>query len=77
LLFVLWVNAIVTLVILGAQAALVVWILRRVARSDHPIETVLHCAMSPSTATVVGASALHKLARDRFVRQLDERVHAA
>ena len=77
LLFVLWVNAIVTLAILGAQLALVVWILRRAAHSDHPIKTALNCATSPSAATVVSASALHKLARERFASRLDQGVRAA
>jgi hypothetical protein len=34
----------------------------------------LDCALSPSTATVLGASAIHKLARERFLRHLDQRI---
>jgi hypothetical protein len=77
LLLMLWVNAMLTLALQAAQLALVVRALRRAARGGHPIETILNCATSPSTATVVSASALHKLARERFLRQLDQRVRAA
>jgi hypothetical protein len=76
LVLVLWVNAVLTLALQAAQLALVVQALRRAARG-HPIATILDCAGSPGTATVVSASALHKLARERFGRQLDQRIHAA
>jgi hypothetical protein len=76
LLLILWVNAILTLALEAAQLALVVRTLRG-AHGDHPIETILDCAISPSAATVVSASALHKLGRERFLRQLDERARTA
>jgi hypothetical protein len=77
LILVLWVNAILTLALEAAQLALVVRALRRAAKAEAPVETILGCAISPSTATAVGASALHKLARERFLRRLNQRVRAA
>jgi hypothetical protein len=75
LVLVLWVNAVLTAVALrAAQLALVVRALRRAARDGHPVPTCLDCALSPSTATVLGASAIHKLARERFLRHLDQRI---
>jgi hypothetical protein len=76
-LLVLWVNAMLTLALQAVRLALVVRAVRRAARGGHPISTILDCAVSPSSATVVSASALHKLARERFHRQLDQRVRAA
>jgi hypothetical protein len=77
LILVLLVNAILTLALDAAQLALVVRTLRRAAKAEAPVETILGCAISRSTTTAVGASALHKLARERFVRRLNERVRAA
>jgi hypothetical protein len=77
LILVLLVNAILTLALEAVQLALVVRTLRRAAKAEDPVETILGCAISPSTATAVGASALHKLARERFLRRLDQRVRAA
>ena len=74
---VLWVNAMLTLALQAAQLALVARALRRAAWCGHPIATILDCAVSPSTATVVSASALHKLAPERCGRQLDQRIRAA
>jgi len=77
LILVLLVNAILTLALEAAQLALVLRTLRRAAKAEDPVETILGCARSPSTATAVGASALHKLARERFLRKLNQRVRAA
>ena len=75
LILVLMVNAYAGLALEAAQLlALVVRTLRRAAKAEDPVETILGCAISPSTATVVGGSALHKLARERFLRQLNQRV---
>ena len=74
LILVLMVNAYAGLALEAAQLALVVRTLRRAAKAEDPVETILGCAISPSTATAVGASALHKLARERFLRQLNQRV---
>jgi hypothetical protein len=77
LILVLVVNACLTLALEAAQLALVVRTLRRAAKAEDPVQTILGCATSPSAATAVGASALHKLARERFLRQLNQRVRAA
>ena len=77
LILVLMVNAYLTLALEAAQLALVVRTLRRAAKAEDPVETILGRAISPSTATVVGASAVHKLARERFLRRLNQRVRAA
>jgi len=74
LLFALWINAVATLALLAAQVALVLRAVHRVVRTDHPIETILGCVVSPSAAAVVSASALHKLVRERFARRLDQSV---
>ena len=77
LILVLLVNAFLTLALEAAKLALVVRTLRRAAKAEDPVETILGCAISPTTATAVGASALHKLARERFLRRLNQRVRAA
>lgn len=77
LILVLLVNAILTLALEAGQLALVVRTLRRATKAEDPVRTILGCATSPSTATAVGASALHKLVRERFLRQLNRRVRAA
>jgi hypothetical protein len=77
LILVLLANAILTLALDAAQLALVVRALRRAAKAEDPVKTILGCAISPSTTTAVGASALHKLARERFLRRLNQRVRAA
>lgn len=63
LLLVLWVNAMLTLALQAVQLALVMRAVRRAARGGHPITTIFDCAVSPSTAAVVGAP---KLTRERF-----------
>jgi hypothetical protein len=75
LILVLWANAVLTLGLAAAQLALVARMLRRAARGD-PTATVLDVAVSPSGATLLSASALHKLVRERFARRLDQRIRA-
>jgi len=70
-------NAILTLAFETAQVASVARTLRRAVKAEDPVEMILGWAISPSTAAAVGASGLHKLARERFLRQLDRRVRAA
>jgi hypothetical protein len=77
LVLVLWVNSVLTLSLKAAQLAVTVQALRRAARGDHPVATVLESAGSPSTAVVLSVSAVHKLVRERFLRQLDRRIRAA
>ena len=74
LVLVLWINAVLTLALGAAQLTLVVRALRRAARHGHPVATCLDCALSPSTATVLGASVIHNLARERLLRHLDQRI---
>ena len=76
LIVVLWINAVVTLALQAAQLGLVVRTLRRARHPDHPIATIVDCAASLSTAIVVSASALHKLAWESFVRELEHRARA-
>lgn len=76
LMLVLWANAVLTLALQAAQLVLVARGSQRAARG-RPVATVLNCASSPRTATVLSASALHKLARERFARQLEQRIRAA
>jgi len=77
LILILLANWTVTLALEAAQLALVVRTVRGAVKSDDPIEAILNGVISPSAATVVSASALHKLARDRFLRRLNHRVRAA
>jgi hypothetical protein len=76
LILILWVNAVLTPALQAAQLVMVATVLRRAARG-HPFTTVVDCAASPLTATVLAASAFHKLARERFARKLDRRIRAA
>ncbi|MBV8943852.1 MAG: hypothetical protein JOZ95_00400 [Solirubrobacterales bacterium] len=77
LLMALWVNALVTLALQGAQLAMALRVLRRARRSDDALRAALHLAVSPSTAAVVIASAAHELARQQLLRELARRAHAA
>lgn len=77
LLLTLWVNALLTLALQGAQLALALRALQRVRRSNDPLRAVLNVAVSPSTAAVISASAAHQLARQQLLRELDRRAHAA
>jgi len=69
----LWLNAVLTLTLQGAQLALAIRVLQRTRHSHEPLRTALEYAVSPSTAAVLSASAVHKLARQRFVRVIDRR----
>ena len=77
LILALWVNSIVTVSIGGAQLALVARAVRRVTRSDRPVATAIADAVSPATAVVASAAAVHKLGREAFMRRLDRRIRAA
>ena len=74
---ILWLNAVVTLTLYAGALAFLVHALRRVKRDGHPLAGVLDSALSAPMATLLTASGLHKLARQRFLRQLDQRMRAA
>ncbi len=73
LILVLWLNAVLTLVLQAAQLILVARALRRAKRGGRPLRTIGD-AVSPSAVTVLSISGVHKLAREYFVRQIDERA---
>jgi hypothetical protein len=77
LLLVLWLNALLTLALQGVQLIVVVRALWQAKRSGHPLATIGDRAVSPSVATVLSVSAVHKLSREHLVRQLDQRAGTA
>lgn len=70
----LWANAVLTLALQGAQLVLVVLAFRRAKCSRHPIEAALDVAWSHSTAAVISTTAVHRVARQYFLRLLDRRI---
>jgi hypothetical protein len=73
----LWVNALLTLALQSAQLVLIARGVRTATRSDNPTAAALDLVVSPSTAAVIGASAVHSLGRQYFLRLLDRRMSAA
>jgi hypothetical protein len=72
LMLILWLNSVVTLTLQAIELLLSARAVRRCARSRRPRATAIQSATSPSTATVLTASAAHKLARDLLRRRLDQ-----